>query len=242
MKDYYGWRARIGLVYIDTGTPMEPECYAMAPEGVTIHADRMRLPKVTVEGLTSMMEAQEIEDTTARVAKAPVHSIVFGGTSASFLLGRGYDEQVKARMASRAPGVPVTTTSTAMLKALRTFRAKRVSFVGPYEDRITQRGRKFLEENGFEVLAATGMGLTTDKEIGAVALEDVYAFARTSAHPTSDAVFLSCTGMRTVGAIEALERDLGVPVVSAIQVSFWDALRLAGVKESKPGFGRLFDH
>jgi hypothetical protein len=32
------------------------------------------------------------------------------------------------------------------------------------------------------------------------------------------------------------------PVVSAVQASFWDALRLAGVRASKPGFGRLFEH
>jgi maleate isomerase len=240
MKDYWGWRARIGLVYIDTGTVMEPECYAMAPEGVTVHSDRMRLPKVTIEGLTAMMDATEIEDSTARVAKAPVHSIVFGGTSASFLFGRGYDEQVQARMAKQSNGAPVTTTSSAMLKALSAFGARKVTFVGPYEDRITERGKKFLQENGFEVLNATGMRLVTDKEIGSVSLDRVYEFTRESAHPDSDAVFISCTGLRTVGAITALEKDLGVPVVTAIQASFWDALRLAGVKEGKTEFGRLF--
>lgn len=46
--------------------------------------------------------------------------------------------------------------------------------------------------------------------------------------------------LRSVGAIAPLEADLGVPVVSAIQASFWDALRLAGVRDSKAGFGRLF--
>ena len=59
--------------------------------------------------------------------------------------------------------------------------------------------------------------------------------------PESDGVFISCTNLRSVGAIATLEADLGVPVVSAIQASFWDALRLAGVRASKPGFGRLFE-
>ena len=33
MRDYYGWRARIGLIYPAACCVMEPELYAMAPEG-----------------------------------------------------------------------------------------------------------------------------------------------------------------------------------------------------------------
>ena len=32
MKDYIGWRARIGLIYMASSTVMEPEFYAMSPE------------------------------------------------------------------------------------------------------------------------------------------------------------------------------------------------------------------
>ena len=53
MKDYYGWRARIGLIYMASSTVMEPEFYAMAPEGVSIHTDRIILPAPTIEGLVS---------------------------------------------------------------------------------------------------------------------------------------------------------------------------------------------
>ena len=58
----------------------------------------------------------------------------------------------------------------------------------------------------------------------------------------ADTVFISCTGLRTIGAIEALEADLGRPVVSAIQATFWDALCIAKVHDVQPGFGSLFDH
>ena len=53
------------------------------------------------------------------------------------------------------------------------------------------------------------------------------------------AVLLSGTGLPTIGVIEVLERDLGKPVVSSNQASLWRALRLAGVRESISGFGRL---
>ena len=37
MDDIYGWRARIGLIYMASSWVMEPEFHAMAPPGVTIH-------------------------------------------------------------------------------------------------------------------------------------------------------------------------------------------------------------
>ena len=67
-------------------------------------------------------------------------------------------------------------------------------------------------------------------------------FTKRVVEPKADAVFISCTALRTVGAIEALEADLGKPVVSAIQVTFWDALRVAQVGDDCPGFGSLFGH
>ncbi|MCJ9714596.1 Asp/Glu racemase, partial [Bordetella hinzii] len=54
------------------------------------------------------------------------------------------------------------------------------------------------------------------------------------------AIFVSCTNFRTVGAIEALERKLGKPVISAIQASFWHCLELTGAAGAKPGYGQLF--
>lgn len=241
MRSFYGWRARIGIVYPDTGTVMEPECYAMAPEGVTIHTDRLPLSIMTVDGIGDMMKSDATERCTESLAEAPLHSIVFGGTSATFLKGIGYDEEIRARMARVSRGIPVTTTSSAALKGLRALGVRRLTFVGPYDDEVTERGRVFFGQNGFDVLNARGMGLQKDKDVGAVTLETVYHLVRSATHRDSDGVFISCTNLRSVGAIADLERDLGIPVVSAIQASFWDALRVAGVRASKPGFGRLFD-
>jgi maleate isomerase len=241
MRSFYGWRARIGIVYPDTGTVMEPECYAMAPEGVTIHTDRLPLSIMTVDGIGDMMKSDATERCTESLAEAPLHAIVFGGTSATFLKGIGYDEEIRARMARVSRGIPVTTTSSAALKGLRVLGVRRLTFVGPYDDEVTERGRVFFGQNGFDVLNARGMGLQKDKDVGAVTLETVYHLVRNATHRDSDGVFISCTNLRSVGAIADLERDLGIPVVSAIQASFWDALRLAGVRASKPGFGRLFD-
>jgi maleate isomerase len=43
----------------------------------------------------------------------------------------------------------------------------------------------------------------------------------------------------TAGAIEQLERELGINVMTAQQAIVWDALRRCGVSDPIPGFGRL---
>lgn len=243
MKDYYGWRAKIGLIYPAEGLVMEPEFAAMAPDGVSIHTARVDLLNTTIEGLSAMMDDKRIEDAARMLGqRTPTNVVTFGGTSATFMRGIGYDRDVIKRMEAVMTNVPASTTSTAALRALKAVGAKKVSFVGPYIDEITRRGGMFFAENGFEVTGAHGMGVSDNLELNDIPLERTYAYTKSVVEPEADAVFISCTGIRTIGAIAALEADLGRPVVSAIQATFWDALCLAQVHEAKPGFGSLFDH
>jgi maleate isomerase len=240
MDDIYGWRARVGLIYMASSWVMEPEFHAMAPPGVTIHTTRISFTSATVEGVGQMAGSAEVERCTELLAAAPLHVICFGGTSASFVHGRGWDVSICERMAKVAHGIPVTTTATASLAALHALGARRVVFAGPYIPAVTERGRRFFEANGFAVPNAVGLGITEDHALGRVPLEDVYRLARDADRPDADALFLSCTNFRTIGVLAALERDLGKPVVSAIQASFWHCLRLAGVGDDVAGYGRLF--
>ena len=116
IQDYCGWRARIGLIYIDSSSVMEPEFYAMAPEAVSTHSTRIHLKDATVTGLQDLMESDEIDAATTSLSRAPLHVVTFGGTSAAFLEGIGYDKKVVARMESLPDGIPASTTSTAMFR------------------------------------------------------------------------------------------------------------------------------
>lgn len=224
-----------------SSTVMEPEFYAMSPDGVATCTARTHLSTVTVEGVGQMMASDDLERCTRLLSNADIHVIVYGGTSATFLHGLPWDAKIKARMAAVSQGVPVTTTSGASLAALKALGITRLSFVAPYVPEIVERGRRFFTECGFSVPSADGMDIDDDHAIGAVSLERVYEFTRKSVHRDADGVFISCTNLRSVGAIAALEQDLGIPVVSAVQASFWNALRTAGVNDRVQGFGQLFE-
>jgi maleate isomerase len=68
----------------------------------------------------------------------------------------------------------------------------------------------------------------------------LYDWVRTQVPANADAVLTGGNGFRAVGAIEALEEHLDRPVLTANQVSFWNALRAAGVRSPLTRYGRIF--
>ena len=69
--------------------------------------------------------------------------------------------------------------------------------------------------------------------------ERARSLARKADARDADAVLISGTGLPTAGVLDGLEQELGKPVLSSNAASFWRALRLAGVRDPVPGFGRL---
>ncbi|MGZ9811689.1 maleate cis-trans isomerase family protein [Pseudoroseicyclus sp. H15] len=238
--DGYGERARIGLIFMASSVVMENEMWAMAPKGVAIHTTRIKLPKVTVEGIQAMMDAPQLEEAGRLLASAPIDVLCFGGTSGSFLHGSAYDEALSEKMRGWAPGKAVTTASTGSLAALKALGAGPVVLATPYVDAVHERAIRWLGENGHEVLASNNLRIDEDQALAEVPLEKIFDMVCEMDHPDAEAVFISCTNFRSAAVIGALEKELGKPVVSAVQASFWHSLRLAGVDDDCPDYGRLF--
>jgi maleate isomerase len=58
--------------------------------------------------------------------------------------------------------------------------------------------------------------------------------------PAVDGIFVSCTSLRVADIAEDVEQAIGKPVTSSNLALAWHCLRLAGVNDAIPGFGRLF--
>ncbi|MGU3576108.1 Asp/Glu racemase [Brucellaceae bacterium C25G] len=241
MPDGDGYKARIGLIYMASSIVMDAEMAAMAAEGVSTHTTRIKLPKVTVEGIEAMMNAPELEQAARLLASAPIDVLCFGGTSASFLHGTVYDHGLIAKMKTWAPDIKITTASTATLAALKAVNAGPVALATPYVDEVHARAIRFLEENGHKVVSHKNLRIDTDQALAEVPLEEVYQLVREVDHDDATAVFISCTNFRSVGAIEALETAIGKPVISAIQASFWHSAGLVTKDGAKQGYGSLMN-
>jgi maleate isomerase len=251
----YGWRARLGLILPSLNVTTEPEYNRMVPEGVTVHTTRMFFEKETEETYVRLVD--DISRAVTMLSHARVHALAFACTSGSLFGGLGYDQKI-IQMMKKYTDRPCTTTSTAVVEALKVMGMKRVCVGTPYSAWINPLEQKFLEDSGFVVVNIRSImedvkelfGDITDETgaelsflVNAIPPQRVYEFATSKLYRTDcDGIFLSCMGLPTLGIIDVLEKDLGKPVVSSNQVTLWKLLKMAGVetRESMRYFGSLF--
>ncbi len=229
MRALYGWRARIGLIVPSSNTTMEPEMWRMAPEGVSIHTARIPLEKVNVEELMEM-EKYSVDE-AVKLSTAGVDVIVYGCTTGSLIGGPGFDKRIAGKI-NVATGTPVVTTATAVVEALRALNAMRISIATPYIEEVNRREEEFLEAHGFKVVDLKYLGILDNIEIGRVEPGRVYRLARSLKTAGVDAVFISCTNLRTLEVIKPLEEDLGLPVISSNTATMWYTLKTLGIDTS----------
>lgn len=110
-----------------------------------------------------------------------------------------------------------------------------------YTDDLNELLKRFLEASGFDVAAVVGLGIVGNVEIGNQPPEVAYDLGRRvfAQAPDAEALFISCGGLRTFEVLDALEEDLGVPVTSSSQATWWNCLRMSGIRTPISGFGSL---
>ena len=230
----YGRRLRIGVLVPSSNTTIEPEFNRMAPGGVSVHAARMRLEEVTPGKLIEM--AEEASRAARLLATAGVDVIVYGCTTGSLVGGVEWEERL-VKGISEGTGTTAISTGRAVVDAIKALGGGRVAVATPYTDDLNDLERAFLEAHGVEVVAIKGLGLVRNLDIGRTEGSAVEALVRAMAE-SANLVFISCTNLPTIGVIEGIERELGIPVVTSNQASMWAALRCSGTNRIE-GYGRL---
>lgn len=233
----YGWRGKLGLVVPSSNTTNEPEFHHHLPDGVSLHTSRMYLEVATAEELTEM--AREIDRCARLLRTAEVDVIAYGCTTGSLVEGTGYDVAIEDQL-SDAAGVPAVATAASIQRAFNALSVTAVAVATPYEPDLTRKVVEFLEAAGYEVVDSTGLGLTRNTEIGQQTPETAYQQAQHLDTTAADGVFISCTNYPTFPAIDPLERDLGLPVVTSNQATLWDALSTLEIHDAPDSLGRLF--
>jgi maleate isomerase len=248
--DGWGFRARLGLLVPHGDVGPESELHAMAPDGVSLHAARVpfgvmrtggaMVPTIGPEAVQAFTDPPHVDDAAELLAAAPLHAIGFAFTSSSYVCGAAADEDLRKRLEGRTRGTPVAITGLSALLALRALGVARLALIDPpwFSPDLNAMGAEYFRSQGLAVVHHAPAGLPSDQR--AVHPGHLYEWARAHVPTEAEAVFIGGNGFRAVGVIQALEEDLGVPVLTANQVLCWHLLRLAGTRAPVVGYGRLF--
>ncbi len=251
-----GWEAsvRVGVLTPHADVGPESELQAMAPPGVAIHATRVPFggmaagggmdPTIPLAPVRAFAEPPEVDDAAELLAAAPLDAIAYGFTSSAYVIGVAGEAEMVARLERRTRGIPVVAACGAAVEGLRVLGARRVALVDPpwFDTELNGLGRRYYESAGFQVVYSAPCGLPSDQT--KVTPADLHAWVGEHVATTdADAVVIGGNGFRAVGAIAALEEDLGLPVVTANQALLWAALRAAGADPAPTSdYGRLLSH
>lgn len=234
----YGYRGKIGVLVPNINTTMEMDFHRLASEGVSVHTARIswQNPENSLEAL------KELKHNTIKaaldVAAARVDVIVYGCTAGGVLEGTSRDREI-SEMITRETKIPAITTTTAMVKGLREVGIKKVSVASPFSEEVDEKLKLFLEGNGFQVMKLESLHQRDVWEYARNAPFLIYHLGKKAFVQEADGVFIPCTQLRAIDIAEQLEKDLGKPVVTAVQTSMWLALKTIGIKSPVFGYGML---
>jgi arylmalonate decarboxylase len=228
----------LGLIFPPLNYPIPPDAKLLYPTGVRFLGNGVGLAGgMTLAGYDEAIP--RVLPAAEALAEQGAKVISVFGSSLTFYKGARFNEEL-TRQVTRLTGLPATTQSNGLVDGLRTVNARRVAVATAYTDVVTERLKVFLEEHGFEVAFARGLGYERIPE-GAATREilfklgtEVYASSR-----NADALVISCGGLKTLDLIVPLENRILVPVVSSTPHGLMNGVRLLGLSPRVKGFGMV---
>jgi len=235
MDEIYGRRARIGY----TSPPLLTEVftydfYRLVPDGVTLVLTTLAIVERSKDEVD---RSYEISMQAARaMAASGVDIVVLGGVPINLSRGYANADRMLGDLSSDL-GVTVTSSAAAQNKALTSLGTKKLVVARPYP---AQGEFQFDEYRGRTVLGTVALD-TPFKQITRLKRSFALELGRQAmrAYPDADTIMFPSPHWPVIDAIEPLEREFGVSVMSALQAIVWDALRLTGIDDRIDGFGRL---
>lgn len=217
--------ARVGLLVPSSNTAVEADLRTLTPTDVSLHSARMWMVDASVAAVRALVDTYA--SAAARdLATVRPHVSLFCCTSAGAILGADAERELTLRLRD-VLGCPLITAHEATSDAIRSYAPSSIAIVTPYVDEETAQLAAAKEAEGYRVVRAVGMRLTSNFDIGQVTVPRLCAFAQSQlAGLEFDLLFVACTNLRTAGALRPLAERYGLPVVTSNSALADAALRV----------------
>ena len=238
----YGYRARIGyLAALPVAEVFAVDFYKLVPAGVSLMMATWPIDAQDAGHGADDPRSRALNLLAAKTFAAQgADLIVLGNPPLPWAQGlakledylRGVEAQV---------GVQVVASAVAQHKAFRALGARQVGIVHPFgADRNDEHARELRDFFGLDCIGvrAGGRDFAT---LGKIPIDAALEWGRAlkQQHPGLDTLFIACPHWRVIDAIDALEQELKVTVVTTLQAVAWEAMRRTGVNNRLDGYGRL---
>ncbi|SMX38184.1 maleate cis-trans isomerase family protein [Octadecabacter ascidiaceicola] len=233
-----GSAATLGVVVLQVDETLEQDFRRLfARPDVALYVSRIPSgDNLTPDTIAQM--AIDLPYATSLLPPAAVFDVIgYACTSGTTLIGA---EKVTTLIKEAANTNAVTNPLTASIAAFRALNVQSIAIVSPYIASVALPIQAAFESAGFKVPATLSFGEEIEANVARIDPESIRAAAlKIGTQAGVEAVFLSCTNLRTLDIIDDLEQRLGLPVVSSNQALAWHMGQLASAPLSPDAPGAL---
>ncbi|NKB21795.1 MAG: hypothetical protein GKS01_14985 [Alphaproteobacteria bacterium] len=230
-------RARLGFIIPSSNRMVEPQLQHYCPDGVVPHFNRIGMTNRHKAPLDELMPRILLAAELLGDSKCDVTVLQCTGTSMS---GGVENEREVISAIEDLTGKPAASAASSLMDAFQAIDAQRLVFVSETPQAGHDKKLAFLREAGLDIIADKAMELGGSDIYCSTPPEFWFENVMAMRNDDADAYFVSCANIHSVDVIEALEDELGRPVITSNQAALWSALRLAGLNDNISALGRLF--
>lgn len=240
----------VGMIVPSSNLTMETELPRMlaAREGLwpadrfVFHAARARMRHVTPEQLRAMNA--QAERAASELADARPDVVATACLVAIMAQGPGYhctaEDAITAVLRAEGSTAPVISSAGALLDGIAALGARRVAIITPYMKPLTQAVVDYLHDSGIEVVDSLSLEVSDNLAVARLDPADLREHWRKLDLTRADALVLSaCVQMPSLPAIQPVQDEAGIPVLSAATATTYRILQELGLPPVVPNAGRL---
>lgn len=237
----YGKAGTIGIGVPQANTTAEAEFRVLAPAGVNVITARLQGSRS--DSRQRLLDYFHTLDATIDTFdSAPLDAFGFACTGSSYLLGVKEDRAAFAELSQRR-GYPVVPATATILESLAQIGARRIALVSPYPAWLTEAALGYYRDAGIDVAEVVQVEADTadTRNVYNITSADAVAAAKRLKRKDVGALLLSGTGMPTLGAIGAISRATGKPVLSSNLCLAWALGKRLRLGEKPPWEDRKWE-
>lgn len=229
---------RLGLIALQSDETIEGDMRRLLPQDVEFLVSRVPSSVEVSQSTLAAMEAHLAGSAGLFPVDATFDAIGYGCTSGTAQIGaRAVASEIRTSVRTNA----VTEPLSSLIAACAHLKVNHLALLSPYVGQVSEQLREILAEAGIQTPVFGSFDVAEEATVVRIAAQSIMDAATALAGQRSvDAVFLSCTNLRTLDVIAPLEARLGLPVLSSNQVLAWHLMHLSHAQPPAQAPGQLF--